>query len=145
MAVVNLYNGIYRVLANDETVLNYLGIGSTASNLDKAKKIQKRATPQNPSDNMPLIAFFANPGRREGSNLLVYNTNFVFDIYTNDDVNLAQRIGDRLVELFEGEIHPLMGVENFESLLVSMHESESDLPNSYCFTVVINFSISLDN
>lgn len=145
MAVVNLYNGIYRVLANDQIVLDYLGIGENASNLDKAKRVQKRSKPQNLAKSMPLITFYAPPGRREGENLLVYNTNFYFDIYTNDDVDLAQRIGDRITELFEGVIHPMMGVENFESLLVTMHESESDLPDSYCFTVVINFSISLDN
>lgn len=144
MAVVNLYNGIYKVLSNDETVLNYLGIGTSASPLDKARHIQKRAKPQNLANHLPLIAFYSPPGQRGGDNYLVYNTKFVFDIYTRDDVDLAQRIGDRIHRLFEGIIHPMMGIENFESLMVSQHESESDLPNSYCFTVVIDFSISLD-
>jgi hypothetical protein len=144
MSVVNLYNGVYKVLANDNTVLNYLGIGASASNLEKAKHIQKRAKPQNLAESLPLIAFYALPGKREGQNLLVYTTNFVFDIYTNDDVNLAQQIADRISSLFDGEIHPMMGIESYESLVVTMHESESDLANTYCFTVVIQFSMTLE-
>lgn len=144
MAVVSLYNGIYKVLSNDETVLNYLGIGTKATSLDKAKRIQKRHKPQDLSTNMPLIAFYATPGSRTGENYLVYETNFIFDIYTNDDVSKAQKIGERVLELFEGVIHPMMGVESFESMVVSMHESAVDLANCYCFTVVINFSVSIE-
>lgn len=144
MAVVSLYNGIYKVLSNDETVLNYLGVGSGASALDKAKRIQKRHKPQDLASNMPIIAFYATPGQRVGDNYLVYETNFIFDIYTNDDVSLSQKIGDRVLGLFEGVIHPMMGVESMESMVVSMHESAVDLPNCYCFTVVINFSVSLE-
>lgn len=145
MSVVNLYNGIYKVLANDEKVLNYIGIGASASNLDKAKRIQKRHKPQSLADNMPIITFYAPPGRREGENLLVYTSNFIFDVYTKDDVNLAQKIGDRLADMFDGEIYPMMGVESYESLVVTMHETATDLANCYCFTVVIQFSISLEN
>lgn len=144
MSVVSLYNGIYKVLANDDTVLNYLGIGASASYLEKAKHIQKRAKPQNVAESLPIIAFYSLPGKREGQNLLVYTTNFVFDIYTNDDVNLAHQIADRIAALFDGEIHPMMGIESYESLVVTMHESDSDLPNTYCFTVVIEFSMSLE-
>lgn len=144
MAVVSLYNGIYKVLSNDETVLNYLGIGTLASPLDKAKRIQKRHKPQDLATNMPLIAFYATPGSRVGENYLVYETNFIFDIYTKDDVSNAQKISNRILELFEGVIHPMMGVESFESMVVSMHESAVDLANCYCFTVVINFSISIE-
>lgn len=144
MAVVSLYNGIYKVLSNDETVLNYLGLGTSASPLDKAKRLQKRHKPQELVTNMPLIAFYATPGSRVGENYLVYETNFIFDIYTKDDVSKAQKIGDRILELFEGVIHPMMGVESFESMVVSMHESAVDLANCYCFTVVINFSVSIE-
>ncbi|MGA4519200.1 hypothetical protein ACPA0F_18240 [Solibacillus silvestris] len=144
MSVVSLYNGIYRVLSNDETVLNYVGIGNQATALEKAKRIQKRHKPQDLATNMPVIAFYSTPGSRMGDNYLVYETNFIFDIYTNDDVSKAQKIGDRILELFEGVIHPMMGVESFESMMVSMHESAVDLANCYCFTVVINFSVSLD-
>lgn len=144
MAVVDLYNGIYKVLANDEEVLNYLGIGADADNLTKAKHIQKRSNPQNLDANVPLIAFYAPPGSRSRSNSQVYNTHFVFDVYTHDDVDLAQRLGDRVEKLFDGVIHPMMGIESFESQFETAHESGTDLANTYCFTVVIGFSISLE-
>ena len=149
MSVVNLYDGIYRVLANDPKVLNYLGIDESGDAeevaLRKAERIQKRSKPQKLTEILPVITFYAPPGRRESGNLQVYNTNFVFDLYTQDDVNTAQRMASRIQELFDGVIHPFMGVENFESLLVTMHESESDLQNTYCFTVVISFSITLED
>jgi hypothetical protein len=94
MAVVNLYNGIYKVLANDPIVLDYLGIGSIATPLQKAQRIQKRSKPTKLVENLPLIAFYAPPGRREPNNFEVYTTTFVFDLYTSDNVDLAQRLGD---------------------------------------------------
>ncbi|MEC0276808.1 hypothetical protein [Peribacillus frigoritolerans] len=144
MSVVNLYNGIYKVLANDKTVLSYLGIGATATPLEKAKRIQKRHKPQNLVENMPIITFYAPPGTRSRENLLVYSTNFIFDIYTNDNVDLAQKLGGRLVQIFDGEINPMMGIETYESLLVTMHETATDMANTYCFTVVVEFSFSLE-
>jgi len=145
MDVVDLYNNIYRVLANDEAVLNYLGVGVSASALTKAKHLQKRAKPQNIVDNLPLIAFYAPPGGgRERGNELVYNAPFVFDIYTNDDVNLAHQIAKRIIDLFEGKLMPFMGMENFESKFVTGYESDSGMQNAYCFTVVMQMSVSLD-
>lgn len=144
MAVVDLYNGIYRVLANDPDVLNYLGIGEGADNLTKAKHIQKRSKPQDLADNMPLIAFYAPPGKRSGENYLVYESLFVFDIYTQDDVDLAQRIAQRIIDLFDDEMYPMDGAKTFLSMFETGHESTSDLANTYCFTVVINFAVSLE-
>lgn len=144
MAIVDLYNGIYKVLAFDEAVLNYLGIGESADPLTKAKRIQKRAKPQDIPENLPVIAFYTAPGKREGRNSEVYVTNFIFDIYTNDDVPTAQDIGQRIIDLFEGEIPGFRNVETFAGLWVSAYEGETDLANTYCFTVVIQFSISME-
>ncbi|NGQ95313.1 hypothetical protein G3578_09115 [Brevibacillus sp. SYP-B805] len=145
MDAVDLYNNIYSVLANDEDVLNYLGIGASANDLTKEMHLQKRAKPLNIVDHIPLIAFYAPPGgERERGNELVYNTPFRFDIYTNDDVNLAHQIAKRIVALFEGKLMPFQGMENFESKFVTMYESDSGLQNAYCFTVVMQMSVSLD-
>lgn len=141
--IVDLYNGIYKVLANDTDVLNYLGIGVAADNLSKAKHIQKRAKPQNPTDNMPLIAFYAPPGQLD-RNHLVYETPFVFDIYTKDDVNKAQLIAKRIIKLFDKEIINVEGTSSFESRFLTGHESSVDLANTYCFTVVIEFSVAVE-
>lgn len=144
MIVTDLYNGIYKVLANDSAVLNYLGVGVGADNLTKAKKITKRNKPPFLTDNIPLIAFYAPPGRRGGQNDMVYSTPVVFDIFTKDDVNKAHQLADRVVELFEGQIHPMMGITSFESLFVTAHETDAELANTYCFTVVLNFSVTIE-
>ncbi len=149
MAVVDLYNGIYSVLSNDTTVLSYLGILNSSDDVDeyalmKARHIQKRAKPQNLADNIPLISFYTAPGRRDGRNLEVYTTDFVFDIFTNDDVPLAQDIAQRVMDLFEGVVTPFVNVENFEGFFITAYESESDLPDTYCFSVVIRFSITME-
>lgn len=146
MAVVDLYTGIHKVLASDPVILNLLGIGEAADQLTKNIRIQKRIKPQNlATNNMPMITFYALPGKRSGQNYMVYRAPFIFEIYTKDDVSTAQRIAQRIVDLFNGVINPLMGVENFEALVESEHETEVDMPNTYCFTVVITFSVSLES
>lgn len=145
VVVTDLYNGIYKVLANDEIILNYLGIGTSATNLEKATQIQKRAKPQDlVEDNLPIIGFYTPGGQREQRNVFVYTCPFVFDVYTQDDVALAQNVVERITELFSGEINKFIGVENFQGELVTAHESSTDLDNCYCFTVVVNMSVSLD-
>lgn len=62
MKVIKLYDNIYNLIAAHDTILYYLGMGSNPSNLEKAKKIQRRAKPQNLIDNVPLISFYAPPG-----------------------------------------------------------------------------------
>ncbi len=143
MSVVNLYNGIYRVLANDEQILNYLGLSSASTNLEKAKHIQKRSKPQDLVENLPLITFYSPGGFRDSINDYVYGSRFFFDIYTSDDVELAQNIAQRILDLFEGEIPPWMGVENFTCRFEDGHESAVDLANIYCFTIEVTMFISL--
>lgn len=132
------------MLSNDPTVLFYLGIGSNSDNLTKAKHIQKRSKPQNLIENLPLITFYAPPGSRERYNSAVYQAPIVFDIYTSDDVNTAHLLTQRIQDLFEGEIPPMEGIESFEAFFVTGHESSTDLTNTYCFTIVIDFSITID-
>ncbi len=143
MNIIDLYDGIYSVLSNNDVVLSYLGIGE-GDNLTKAYHIQKRAKPQNLADHLPLIAFYTLPGKREGRNLNVYTTNFNFDVYTNDNPTLAQSIVQTIISLFDGVISLFDNLETFEGIFVTGYESDSDLPNTYCFTVVIQFSISLE-
>lgn len=147
MGVVNLYNGIFRVLANDEEVLNYLGIDNSMTesqkDLWKSHSIQKRSKPKDLKKNIPLIAFYAPPGGRDSQNDAVYTTPFIFDTYTEGDVDKAHKIAQRIIDIFDGDILSMMGVESFESLFLTGHESDTDIPDGYCFTVVIRFSVTL--
>ncbi|MGM7682868.1 hypothetical protein ACSVDA_12010 [Cytobacillus sp. Hm23] len=145
MKVASLYNSIYKVLTSDETVLNYLGAANDTLLMVSENRIHMRQTPPDITSNLPLITFYAKPGQRLDDNFIVYENNFAFDIYTNDDVTLAQKIGDRIFELFEGGIQPGVGLDSFDSTVVSMHESSVELFDTYCFTIVIKFSYSLEH
>ena len=147
--VVKLYNGIYRALANDPEILNLLGVdtGLTASALalKKADKIQKRKKPQNLSEGLPLIAFYTPGGGKDANNDEVYNGIFLFDVYTNDDVNKAHQITERIEKIFKDEIPAFPGLTTFETGWEDSFESETNLPNTYCFTTVLTFSVGLDS
>lgn len=144
MFIVNLYNNIYDMLSNDEIFLNYLGLNNASSLIDKANKIQKRSEPQNLTNKVPLVAFYTSPGSIEKSNYVVYNAPFIFNIYTNDDVGLAHSIADRLFQLINNKLLPMFSIENFNSRFITAHESKVDINNIYCFTVVFEFSVSIE-
>ena len=141
--VVSLYNNIFTLISHNEKILYYLGMGSNATDLEKADKIQKRAKPQNLIDKVPLITFYTPEGGMDKSNDNVYVAPFVFDIYTNDDVNTAHLIADELTIMFNKQLLPFYGVDSFESVFVTAHESSVDIDNVYCFTTVFEFSVLL--
>lgn len=143
MKIIKLYDNIYNLIATNETILYYLGMGSNPSNLEKAKKIQRRAKPQNLIDNVPLIAFYAPPGGLDRENDAVYVAPFVFNIFTSDDVDSAHLIAEELARLIDKKLLPFCGIDSLESRLITAHESSVDEENIYCFTVVFEFSILL--
>lgn len=143
MPVVDLYTGIYRVLANDAEILELLKLPSNATALQKAKKIQKRAKPQDIEKNLPMIAFYTPGGGRDPGNDYVFGSTFIFDIYTKDDVELAQLIAERIYKLFDGENNPFENIETFDARYEDEHESATDLSNTYCYTIIITMYISL--
>ena len=143
MQVVNLYNNIFTLIVDNESILYYLGVGNEASDIEKARKIQKRAKPQSLVDNVPLIAFYAPPGGLDRGNDTVYVAPFVFDIYTFDDVDTAHKIAEELTRMIDRELLPFWEVDSLESRFVTAHESNVDIENVYCFTVVFEFSIIL--
>lgn len=143
MKIIKLYDNIYNLIATNETILYYLGMGSNPSNLEKAKKIQRRAKPQNLIDNVPLIAFYAPPGGLDRENDTVYVAPFVFNIFTFDDVDSAHLIAKELTRLIDKKLLPFRGIDSLESRLITAHESSVDEENIYCFTVVFEFSILL--
>ena len=150
MIVVNLYNQIFKTMAYDIDLLSLLGLYTNIENLtdedriDRNEHIQKRRKPSNILESLPLIAFYTPGGGAERRNMAVYNATFVFDIYTQDKVELAHSISERLCYLFENKLNTFCGVENFTTKLVEAYESDSNLENTFCFTLVLEFSISLE-
>lgn len=141
--LADLYAGIFKAMTNDSKLLTLLGIPG-GDPLAKAKRVQKRAQPQDLDKISPLIAFYKVPGDgRDSSNYSVFNATFIFDVYTKDDVELAMDINRRIKEIFDGEICPFQSVENFETSFEDGFESKASLPNTYCFTSVLTFSITI--
>lgn len=143
-SVTSLYSGIYKALANDEIILTLLGLDLTADDLTKAKRIRRRMVSQELVSDFPTISLYALPGHTDGENDRVYYAPFVFDVLTADDEELAMQISERIMDIFDGEINLFAGVENFEAKMLSQHESKTNLPNTYCFTTVLQFVVSID-
>lgn len=143
MSIIKVYDGVYQSLAGDLDILNFLELDEDSTPLDKALHIQKRANPQNLTDNIPVIAFYTPGGDRDSGNDSVFESVFMFDIYTYDDVEQAQLIAERIINLFNGVIPNFPGVVNFEGNFVDGHESAADLTNVYCFSVVMSFSFEI--
>lgn len=148
MEVTKLYAGIFKSLSSDAVLLDLLGFTSTGDAdedlLNKIKKIQKRRKPQDLADNLPMISFYTHSGEYDIQNSDVYYAAFVFDIYTNDEVERAHQIHDRLCELFDGELPSFEGLATLETSHLEAFESVSTLPNTYSFTAVIEFGVALD-
>jgi hypothetical protein len=144
MIITQLYDEIYRALARDSAFMDLMGLTS-ADNITIAKKIQKRRKPQNIIDNMPIVSFYSPGGAKDRENDLVFGSVFVFDVYTNDDVELAQNISSVICKIFNKQLLSFAGIESFESMFADQSESLTDFPNTYCFTTLIVFYVSLDN
>jgi hypothetical protein len=139
----DLYAGIFKVKSTDTKLLTLLGIPSGTA-VAKAKHIQKRSQPQCLDINMPLISYYKIPGDgRDIRNDNVYNATFIFDVYTKDNVELALDIGERIKQLFDGEINPFQSIESYEASFEDGHESNANLPNTYCFTYIITFCVTI--
>lgn len=145
MPIIELYDNIYKLIASNEKILYYLGIDDKSNNLMKAKKIQRRAKPQQLIDNVPLISFYALPGGLDRENDAVYVAPFVFNIFTVDDVDTAHLIAEELIKVINKQLLPFYGIENLESKLITAHESLVDAENVYCFTLTFEFSIVLQD
>jgi hypothetical protein len=143
-SISDLYAVIHWTLRNDEKIREYLGLDDTSTLEEFALKIQKRAKPKGLVEaNLPLIAFYANPGSR-GENPLEYITTFDFDIYTPDDVELALNIADRIKEIFEGQYLALPKGSNFKAEMTTCAEAPSDLSDTYKFFIQILVTLGIE-
>lgn len=143
--ISDVYAYIHSTLREDPKIQTMLGLKATSSLTDKAMRIQKRKKPQNlVTGHLPLITFYKNPGSR-GENYLEYRFIVDFDIYTQDDVELAIEISDRIAELFDDKF--MTGVTTgsvFKGEYVTSAEDETDLKNAYKYFTQIGFTIGID-
>lgn len=143
--ISDIYAYIHSILRDDPEIQSMLGLKSTATSEDFSTKIQKRKTPQGlVQENLPLISFYKNPGAR-GENYLEYRFNVDFDIYTQDDVELAIEIADRIAQLFDNKF--MSGLKEgsvFKGEYVTSAEDETNPTNGYKYFTQLGFSIGLD-
>src|SRR6185312_4088611 len=94
--ISDVYASIHKTLREDEAIRELMGFNDKTKPVEMAKRIQKRMNPIGlVGNNLPLITFYKMPGEREYSNHLAYVTPVDFDIYTEDDVELAIDLADR--------------------------------------------------
>jgi len=151
LSVINLYNGIYKLLTSTDILLEKLGIPVTEegreiiypTNKQKGQKVQKRSKPQRLVDNLPMVTFYTPGGSIDPINHEVFRPVFYFDIYTQDDVNLAHEIAESIFSLIDNQVNEFSNVENGGAEVIDAHESDAGLPDTYCFTLEILFSIAV--
>lgn len=140
-----IYEALYVTLRNDTELQELLGIPNTgdleADELAAMNKIQKRRYPVEVIESLPMIAFYKIPSPADAGNDQVYDALFLFDVYTNNDVNLNMRITDRLYHMFEGEFLLAEGLTTFKSRWLDGSEFETDHPDLYGFSNIIKVSV----
>lgn len=139
----DLYAYIHKILREDEKILELLGLSNPTPE-DTAIRIQKRRKPQQVVDkNLPMISFYTNPGVR-ANNHLEYLTAFDFDVYTQDDVETAMEIADRVGELFDDQYVGIKTGSQFKGEFLTASEVETDLENTYKFFTQMLFTIGIE-
>lgn len=139
----DVYASIHKMLREDEVIRQLMGFDGNTTTVEMAIRIQKRMKPSTVIDeNMPLITFYKLPGQR-GRNHLEYVTVFDFDIYTNDDVELAVDIADRINYLLDDKYLPLSEGSSFKAQYVTSAEDTTDLENTYKYFTQVEFTFGI--
>lgn len=142
--ISNFYAYIHQVLRDDPEIRSLIGLDASSTLEDAATKIQKRKKPQDlVSPNLPIISFYKNAGTR-GNNYLEYRFIVDFDIYTQDDVELALNISDRIIQLFDDKYIGLTQGSFFKGQYITGAEDDTDLENTYKYFTQIGFTIGIE-
>lgn len=121
-----------------------MGFTDQSTMEEMALRIQKRMKPVDlVADNFPIISFYKAPGQR-GYNHLEYVTAFDFDIYTDNDVELAIDLADRISYLFDGQYLNLSQGSNFKGEYVTSAEDVTDLSDVYKYYIRILFTFGIE-
>ena len=143
--VSDLYYAVHKTIREDEVLRELMGFDENTDMVEMATRIQKRMKPQNlAKENLPLITFYKLPGNRGVRNHLEYSTAFDFDVYTNDDVELALDITDRISDLFDDEFLKCYSGTSFKGEYITSSEDNTDLENTYKYFSQILFNLGIE-
>ena len=157
--IVDLYDGLFQLLSSDQTVLNYLQVSDLLLietfapditederlKLAKAMKIQRQQMPKQLIESLPIMTFYSIPGGRDSRNISVYNGRIMFDIYTQNNVDLALGVTKRLFELLDKQLLNLENTASLQGIWLDGYESPTNDADTYCFTNLFDLSIVLEN
>ncbi|MGG3797720.1 hypothetical protein [Metabacillus fastidiosus] len=144
LCISDVYACVHKTLREDEVIRGLMGFDNSTTDLEMELRIQKRKKPVNlVSENLPLITFYKAPGQRE-TNHLVYVTEFYFNIYTGNNVEVAIDIADRINELFDDKYLNLSKGSNFKGQFITSAEDATDLENTYKYFTKLKFSFELE-
>ncbi|MCM3132936.1 hypothetical protein M3629_09070 [Paenibacillus polysaccharolyticus] len=144
ISVSDVYAYIHSTLRQDPEIFAMLGLTVDTYLEDLETKIQKRKKPKDlVQHNLPLITFYKNPGAR-GENYQEYRFIVDFDIYTQDDVELAVNIADRICQIFDDQYFWMPKGSVFKGEYVTSAEDDIDLENTYKYFTQICFTIGID-
>jgi hypothetical protein len=142
--ISDVYACIHKTLREDKVIRDLMGFTDSTTPLEMATRIQKRSKPVDLVEgNFPLITFYKLPGVR-GYNHLAYSTAFDFDIYTNDDVELAVQIADRINELFDDKFLNMPRGSSFKGSYLTSAEDNTDLENTYKYYTQVEFTFGIE-
>jgi hypothetical protein len=142
--ISNFYAYIHRVLRDDPKIRSMIGLNDSSSLEDAATRIQKRKKPQDlVSKNHPVITFYKNAGAR-GTNYLEYKFIVDFDVYTQNDVELALNINDRIIELFDDQYIGIAKGSFFKGQYITGAEDDTDMENKYKYFTQIGYTIGIE-
>ena len=144
LRISSVYASIHKTLREDDVIKELRGFSDETTLEETALRIQKRMKPVDlVADNYRLISFYKLPGNRE-LNHLQYVTVFDFDIYTNDDVELAIELADRISDLFDDTYLKLRKGSSFKGEYVTSAEDTTDLSNTYKYYAQILFTFGIE-
>lgn len=144
LRISDVYACIHKTLREDKIIRDLMGFTDQTTLQEMALRIQKRMTPVDVIvNNLPMISFYKSPGRR-GYNPLEYTTVFDFDIYTNNDVELAIDLADRISELFDEQYLNLSQGSHFKGEYVTSAEDVTDKQDVYKYFVRILFTFGIE-
>ncbi|MFF1995210.1 hypothetical protein ACFVWC_29175 [Bacillus mycoides] len=142
--ITDVYTCIHKTLREDSVIRKCMGLNNIPTDMENDMHIQKRMSPKEAlSTQLPLIAFYKSFVKKE-RNHNTHVVTFDFDIYTNDDVELALDLADRINHLFDNQsIQLLKGVFS-KGQYVGSAEVVSEIEHSYKYFTRFEFIFEIE-
>lgn len=142
--ITDVYACIYKTLREDSVIRKCMGLNNITVDMENDMHIQKRMSPKEAlNKQMPLIVFYNSFVQKERNNN-IHVVTFDFDIYTNDGVELALDLADRINQLFDNQSLRLFKGVFFKGQYVGFAEVASEIEHSYKYFTRFEFIFEIE-